>query len=89
MLIGLIKVKATCVLSASTVEQPVRLIARHAGAGTPSRLFLLNFALALRYGEDTSIFTAALDAFVAVLIHSSEIFPQILVSGRDGVTLAY
>ena len=68
---------------------PVKHLALQTAARARTSVPLLRLATILRYREDTAVFAAPFDAFVAVLVKRGEVFPELPVGRRDGVALAH
>ena len=67
----------------------VEHLALHTAARARTSVPLLRLATVLRHGEDTAVFAAPFDAFVAVLVKRGEVFPELPVGRRDGVALPH
>lgn len=86
-----------CVIVIDSAREGCRMVAKQIGradtlgatAWTPLPRFLLDLVMTLNSGEDTTILATAFDAFIAVLVHRSEVLPQVFVGGRNAVTVAH
>ena len=68
---------------------PVKHLALRTAARARTSVPLLRLVAVLRDREDTAVFAAPFDAFVAVLVKRGEVFPELPVGRRDGVALAH